>query len=255
MRLNTRVWGSGPQTAVLVHGMMSDSTAWSQVGPHLARRGYRVYAVDLPGHGLSPRDPNATMDSVADALLESVPHQPDLLIAHSMGSYICAQAADRLRPAAAIYLDTPVGASHRVDRDVLIGHFSQAQAKRTLENLTRKHLDWDRRDHLSEANAARTFDPATTASVLASAAGHDYTPHVTIPTMMIHAEPSRYLSPEHLRRLTSLGWTVRSIPKADHLLWYGHLHEFLTLVDEFTPHPRWTKRLIPTLRATLTRAS
>jgi pimeloyl-ACP methyl ester carboxylesterase len=45
---------SGP-LAVLVHGVTSSSRTWWRVGPALARRGFRVLAVDLRGHGASPR--------------------------------------------------------------------------------------------------------------------------------------------------------------------------------------------------------
>nr|BFE86321.1 hypothetical protein GCM10020093_089220 [Planobispora longispora] len=55
MRLNTCEWGSGDRVAVLIHGIMASSRCWWRVGPALAERGYRVVAVDLPGHGGSPR--------------------------------------------------------------------------------------------------------------------------------------------------------------------------------------------------------
>lgn len=55
MQLHTREWGTGDRTALLVHGIMSDSRTWRRVGPALAERGYRVLAVDLRGHGRSPR--------------------------------------------------------------------------------------------------------------------------------------------------------------------------------------------------------
>ncbi|HEX8133861.1 MAG TPA: alpha/beta hydrolase [Actinomycetes bacterium] len=45
---------SGPR-AVLVHGVTSSSRTWWRVGPALARRGFRVLAVDLRGHGASSR--------------------------------------------------------------------------------------------------------------------------------------------------------------------------------------------------------
>jgi pimeloyl-ACP methyl ester carboxylesterase len=54
-----RTWGDGggaPRPlAVLVHGVTSSSRTWWRVGPALAARGFRVVAVDLRGHGASPR--------------------------------------------------------------------------------------------------------------------------------------------------------------------------------------------------------
>jgi pimeloyl-ACP methyl ester carboxylesterase len=57
--LATRAWGDGADPsrplAVLVHGVTSSSRSWWRVGPALAERGFRVLAVDLRGHGASPR--------------------------------------------------------------------------------------------------------------------------------------------------------------------------------------------------------
>ena len=69
MKLHTREWGAGHRVAVLLHGTMADSRAWWQVGPALAGRGYRVIAVDLPGHGRSPRCPNSTVEMFTAWLL------------------------------------------------------------------------------------------------------------------------------------------------------------------------------------------
>src|SRR4051794_22742119 len=96
--LHTRHWGTGNRVAVLVHGMMSDSAAWWQVGPALARRGYRVVAVDLPGHGGSPSRADADMGFFVDMLTASVPRRPELVLGHSMGAFVTAAALPRLRP-------------------------------------------------------------------------------------------------------------------------------------------------------------
>lgn len=68
IRLATRSWGAGADAganggagagaggrlALLIHGVTSSSRTWWRVAPELARRGYRVLAVDLRGHGASP---------------------------------------------------------------------------------------------------------------------------------------------------------------------------------------------------------
>lgn len=46
--------GSAP-LAVLIHGVTSSADTWWRVGPALAERGWSVLAVDLRGHGRSPR--------------------------------------------------------------------------------------------------------------------------------------------------------------------------------------------------------
>ena len=55
MQLAVHETGSGPRTAVLIHGIMSDHRAWHRVSGELVDQGFRVLAVDLAGHGKSPR--------------------------------------------------------------------------------------------------------------------------------------------------------------------------------------------------------
>jgi pimeloyl-ACP methyl ester carboxylesterase len=98
-QLATRSWGpEGREAAqrplaVLVHGVTSSSRTWWRVGPALAERGYRVLAVDLRGHGSSPR-PTAGL-SVADLAtdvaetVEAAARPPvDLLVGHSLGALV-----------------------------------------------------------------------------------------------------------------------------------------------------------------------
>ena len=56
MRLATRSWGEeGRPLAVLVHGVSASSRTWWRVGPWFAQNGWHAVAVDLRGHGASPR--------------------------------------------------------------------------------------------------------------------------------------------------------------------------------------------------------
>jgi pimeloyl-ACP methyl ester carboxylesterase len=100
--LASRAWGEGAgpprPLAVLVHGVTSSSRTWWRVGPALAARGFRVVAVDLRGHGASPRlvARLAAADLAAD-VAETVaplaaPAAPgpvvDLLVGHSLGALV-----------------------------------------------------------------------------------------------------------------------------------------------------------------------
>ena len=75
----------------------------------LASHGYRVLAVDFPGHGRSEPDPAATLDSFAEALARSVTHPVRLAVGHSMGGSVLARAvADgHISPAAAAFVEAP----------------------------------------------------------------------------------------------------------------------------------------------------
>lgn len=72
MLLNVIEAGEGDRVAVLLHGMMGSAESWHRVVPLLVERGFRVLALDLPGHGLSPRDPALTIETAADAVVETL---------------------------------------------------------------------------------------------------------------------------------------------------------------------------------------
>jgi pimeloyl-ACP methyl ester carboxylesterase len=127
--LATRAWGDGADPsrplAVLVHGVTSSSRTWWRVGPALAERGFRVLAVDLRGHGASPR-PVAGLaaadlagdvaETVADAAGASAPGPAapavDLLVGHSLGALVALELVTA-RPGFArrLLLEDPPGPS------------------------------------------------------------------------------------------------------------------------------------------------
>ena len=112
--------------AVLVHGVTSSSRTWWRVGPALAERGYRVLAVDLRGHGASPRavaglsvadlagDVAETVEAVAagspDCAEPGVP--VDLLVGHSLGALVALELVGR-RPGFArrLVVEDPPGSA------------------------------------------------------------------------------------------------------------------------------------------------
>jgi len=241
MKLYTRSWGAGPHVAVLLHGMMGDSRSWWQVGPALAERGYRALAVDLPGHGRSPGSERATVESFVTSLLETVPAEPALAIGQSMGGSILAAAVDRLEPRRAVYVDTPFGATPATNTDTaaLSAGYTASKRQRTMENLRRDRPWWSETDMRVEAEAARCFDVPTAAAVSASAAGRDFTPTAAIPSLMIRPEPSDYVSPADAAGLEAVGFSVRSVPGAGHTVWYGHVEQFMTALDDWlrADHP------------------
>ncbi len=97
--MHYRVEGSG-QPVILVHGMAASLHTWRFTFPELIANGYRVYAVDLPGHGESAR-PNgppeqhidAIYDSFKDWITELGVQEPFFLVAHSMGAYLSCRFA------------------------------------------------------------------------------------------------------------------------------------------------------------------
>jgi pimeloyl-ACP methyl ester carboxylesterase len=93
--------GSGP-VVILLHGMAASSYDWAALMPALASLGYRALAVDLLGHGDSPKpdDPRAyTLENCYQSLetwISDLALQPPLiLIGHSLGGYLCLEFALR----------------------------------------------------------------------------------------------------------------------------------------------------------------
>jgi pimeloyl-ACP methyl ester carboxylesterase len=99
--------------AVLVHGVTSSSRTWWRVGPALAGRGFRVLAVDLRGHGASPRaEAGLAVADLADDVAETVGGPVDLLVGHSLGALAALELVGR-NPGFArrLVVEDPPGAS------------------------------------------------------------------------------------------------------------------------------------------------
>jgi pimeloyl-ACP methyl ester carboxylesterase len=98
--LHTRSWDTPGPLAVLVHGVTSSSRTWWRVGPALAGRGFGVLAVDLRGHGASPRAEAglAVADlagDVAETVAETAGGPVDLLVGHSLGALVALEVVGR----------------------------------------------------------------------------------------------------------------------------------------------------------------
>jgi len=236
MRLNDKQWGTGTRVAVLLHGMMGSSESWHRVAPVIAQRGYRVIALDLPGHGGSERDPNMSIDGVArdvsSALAELGAARPDVAIGHSFGGTVLAAALVGLQPQRAIFVDAPMTSRGGWDRAETAAEYFELKAERTVERLraTRPHYSTD--DCEAEGRAARDFDPETAAGIAAGNGG-DWTPDGSVVSLMIRADPSEYVSDDKAAVLRSRGVEVRDIVGASHSIWYSHFDEFMTVIDDW----------------------
>ena len=86
--------GDGPPV-ILIHGISASQADWWRLMPLLVSAGYRAIAVDLLGHGDSPKpqDPNAyTAENVYIALEDWIDildlETPFYLVGHSLGGYM-----------------------------------------------------------------------------------------------------------------------------------------------------------------------
>ncbi len=142
--------------AVLVHGVTSSSRTWWRVGPALAERGYRVLAVDLRGHGASPRtaaglsvadlagDTAETVESATagspGAAGRAVP--VDLLVGHSLGALVALElAAARPGFARRLVVEDPPGSSSMDWAALAAGIEADTRRAATAPDALRRDLD------------------------------------------------------------------------------------------------------------------
>ena len=85
----SREFNAAHRTAVFIHGAANDHSVWALQSRYFAWHGWKVLAVDLPGHGQSDGPLCTSIDALADwvaALLDAAQVETAVLIGHSMGS-------------------------------------------------------------------------------------------------------------------------------------------------------------------------
>lgn len=235
MRLHVETQGRGDRTAVLLHGMMGSRESWWRVVPLLVASGYRVLAVDLPGHGLSPRDGTMTVDRAARSIAESVAEgcgaTPDIVMGHSYGGLLRAAAVNTglLAPALSVYIDAPFTSRGGWDRAETIAGYERDKQARTYDRLRASRPFYSDQDCVVEARAAEHFDPATAASP-ATGPGVSFEPEPG--SIFVRAQPSAYVDDETAARHENRGVIVRDIPGAAHSVWYSHFDQFVAALPE-----------------------
>ncbi|MFE6870648.1 alpha/beta fold hydrolase [Kitasatospora sp. NPDC057692] len=234
MKLHTREWGAGDRTALLVHGIMSDHRSWRSVGPALAERGYRVIAVDLRGHGASPRGEGATPvdrygpERYAEDLVDTLPRGADLAVGHSLGALTLLHAVERLRPARAVYSDP----AWRYARPGLFDPAVFAQFKEaTRGQIAAVSPRWDPADVEVELATLALWDPDTAFALSALHGGAALPGAPAVPSLVQLADNSRLIGPEDAAVLRGLGYEVRTVPGAGHTIHRDDLAGFLASLD------------------------
>lgn len=218
MKLYTREWGSGDRHAVLVHGVMSDSRNWRRVGPVLAERGYHVVAVDLRGHGHSPRTDEYTAELMAQDIVDTVPYAPELVMGHSLGGLTVSLAIDRLRPERAVYVDPAFScpAANRFQL-LLAPAFLRTLARASAARIAKRNPRWDPADVAIEAETFKSFDRAAIPAVLAPSVMRA-PEHMAVPSLVMLADNSFLVKPHLADRLRFAGFDVRVVTGSGHVI-------------------------------------
>ena len=133
--------GAGPESQdgdviLLVHGYGGDRNSWLFLQEPLAAK-YRVYALDLPGHGTSAKDVgDGALGVLADAVtgvLDALGAGRAHLVGHSMGGAVAlAVAARDPGRIASLTLIAPTGFGAEINAGYLRG-FADAQTRRELK--------------------------------------------------------------------------------------------------------------------------
>jgi pyruvate dehydrogenase E2 component (dihydrolipoamide acetyltransferase) len=128
--------GEDGDVILLVHGYGGDRNSWLFLQEPLAAK-YRVYALDLPGHGTSAKDVgDGALGVLADAVtgvLDALGAGRAHLVGHSMGGAVALAVAarDPVR-IASLTLIAPSGFGAEINAGYLRG-FADAQTRRELK--------------------------------------------------------------------------------------------------------------------------
>jgi len=178
LRLATRTWGEeGSPLAVLVHGVTASSRTWWRVGPWFASRGWHAVAVDLRGHGGSPRiTEDHGLEDLAEDLYETVSGPPgervDVLLGHSLGALaaleLCRRHGDLV---GRLVLEEPPGSESTDFEEISRGVETDAvRAREAPEAFEREQLAenplWSKEDSVANAESLRECDAGPVAAMI-----------------------------------------------------------------------------------------
>lgn len=230
MRLHTHEWGSGDRVAALIHGIMSDHRTWRRVGPALAERGYRVIAVDLRGHGKSPRGEYGAR-IFADDLVDTLPTGMEVAIGHSLGGMALSLAVDRLRPRRAVYSD-PAWPLGRTERPVDTSMFVEfKRASRSL--IATFNPRWEEADIDVELATLVDWDSHTALSLSGDRAV-DHTPERPLVPSLVQVAGDGFLISDELRdELVERGFELRTVGGAGHNIHRDDFDAFMKSLDDW----------------------
>ncbi len=128
--------GADGDVVLLIHGYGGDRNSWLFLQEPLAAR-YRVYALDLPGHGTSAKDVgDGSLGVLADAVvavLDALGAGRAHLVGHSLGGAVAlAVTARDPRRIASLTLIAPAGFGSEINVGYLRG-FADARTRRELK--------------------------------------------------------------------------------------------------------------------------
>ncbi len=208
MRLATRSWGEEYRPlAVLVHGVSASSRTWWRVGPWFAENGWYAVALDLRGHGDSPRAAYGyPLDDLTEDLYETVsrllePKQRiDVLLGHSLGALtalkLCEGHGGLLRR---LVLEEPPGSdSNDFDELARMVESDVARAREAPHEMKREQLEenpsWTEEAAENNVASLRECDAGPTADMMRNDLRYYLSAlveSIEIPTLLVLADEAQ----------------------------------------------------------------
>ncbi len=248
-RLHELGGSDGQPEVVLIHGFGADRLSWLANAPALAAS-FKVWGVDLPGHGDTEPAGDDSLDGLVDAVLAGISARTSgklHLVGHSLGGAVALRLAerapDRVR---SVVLIAPVGLGEGIDRDFTAGFAGLDEPDGALLLLQRlvarprlinkpmaihvlAHLDKPGRRQAIAALADRLPEiEQATRDAIGAIRQSD------LPRMVIWGADDA-INPLDLDRMSGLGGEQHVVPAAGHLpqveefkLVNGWLQAFLT---------------------------
>ncbi|PPF13070.1 MULTISPECIES: alpha/beta fold hydrolase [unclassified Rathayibacter] len=225
MRLQTLITGSGPRHVGLVHGLGGSAATWGPLVERLVATGrHTVTAVDLRGHGESPRAESYRIDDMAADLVETLPAGLHSVVGHSLGGAVLQRAVAGLAPGRAVYLDPGFALSLPTSGlrgrlfwaapllSLGVAQLGQARASAAVRAAYSPEI----RALLDDAK--KRFDARMAVGVFRDVAFHPVPVEApAVPSTVVLSDQSPAVLPDALAaRFEQRGWQVRRLPGVHH---------------------------------------
>ena len=240
---------------VLLHGITSSAQSWVRVGPELATR-YRVYALDMRGHGESIKPPAGaySLRHTADdavAFIEALGLERPILIGHSWGGatgIVLASGAWSQKPAPAIsrlILEDPAHSFSSGNPEERVAYYTRdigRPAEELRAEIAASSPGWTEADIEGKIDALHKVSREAVVSVFSEAgqAGEllPLLASITVPTLLMRADPALGTTLdeaawEQAKRLLPTGSHAVQIEGATHNVHRSMFAAFMQAVNDF----------------------
>lgn len=245
---------------IMIHGIAASLHDWDELIPDLTKHGYASYALDLLGHGDSPK-PNLRayqMDWVFEHFVNWMQSlhltEPAIIIGHSLGGYLALEYARRASASTrGLILVNPFYSRSQLPfflrRSYSSRNLRGLIAGKTPEWMFRVIVDFTSRalghsdgllHSLPEHVRAQTaFDYTRTApgvynlpSVIADLTG--FLPRISVPTLVVWGDRDQTLAPASFTKMIeTLPQAQGRVMRAGHVPHQSNAKEYNEIVLEF----------------------